>query len=154
MGHIRSECRQSGQKCRVCLQDYKEGHNVTCTKQYHCAQCKQNHYSLDSNCKVIQEYRTNLNKAVKQAKSDGTIKLPQVETKQMVSVQPLKFDLNSFPSLQGSIVRQPFRPSSWKMSTAATTMPIPSQSQAMDITNQELFEKICSHFDIKAHSNR
>jgi len=149
LGHIRSECQYSGQKCKFCLQDYKDGHNEICSKQYQCAQCQQDHYSLDSKCKVIQEYRTNLNKAVKQATAEGIVKPPQVETKQSLPPQPHTLGLGMFPPLPGPTVHQPFRPSHWKTTTAATTTQVCNQTQHLDITNQQLFEKICSHMDEK-----
>jgi hypothetical protein len=85
LGHTRNKCPNAVQKCRICLLNYDEKHNNVCSKQFQCAQCHQDHYSLDANCKLIQQYRSNLNKAVRQATEDGTIKLPQTEVRQPTS---------------------------------------------------------------------
>ena len=61
LGHSRAECANNAPKCRICLLDYNNKHNEICSKIYICAQCHQEHYSLDGNCKLVQEYRSNLN---------------------------------------------------------------------------------------------
>ena len=148
VGHIRSKCSGTEQKCRFCLQEYKQGHNEICTKQYKCAQCHQEHYSLDANCEVIREYRANLNRAVKKATAEGTIKLPQADTQRSSTTQQFKPTPDSFPPLPGASAQQVYKPTAWK-TTAPTPTQIFNQTNSMDMTNQELFDKICSQLDEK-----
>jgi len=147
LDHTRNKCQFGVQKCRICLQDYDENHNEVCSKQYECAQCHQEHYSLDSECKIIQQYRSNLNKAVKQAKEDGTIKPTQSEVHQPLAAHPPKVDLLTFPQLSDFSNRQISRPPPWKTTTFATAIPEPDQIHCTDISNQQLFEKLCSYLD-------
>ncbi|CAF1343797.1 unnamed protein product [Adineta ricciae] len=148
VGHIRSKCSSTEQKCRFCLQEYKQGHNEICTKQYKCAQCHQEHYSLNANCEVIREYRANLNRAVKKATAEGKIKLPQADTQQSSKTQQFKPALDSFPPLPGASEQQVYKPTAWR-TTAPTPTQIFNQTSSVDITNQELYDKICSHLDAK-----
>jgi hypothetical protein len=133
LGLTRNACPLSVQKCRICLLDYNEKHNDVCSKQYQCAQCHQGHYSLDSDYKIIQQYRNNLNRAVKQATEAGTIKLPQTEVRQPQGAQPPKFDLVTFPQLLAPTSRQSARPPPWKTATTTTTLPSFGQPQRPDI---------------------
>ncbi|CAF1521239.1 unnamed protein product [Adineta ricciae] len=148
IGHIRSRCSSMVQKCRFCLEEYNQGHNEICTKQYKCAQCHENHYSLDANCEIIREYRRNLNKAVKKATVEWKIKLPEVDTRQSLINQQFKPALDSFPPLPGASAQRVYRPTAWK-TTASTSTQIFNQTAPVDITNQQLFDKICCHLDEK-----
>ncbi|CAF1417027.1 unnamed protein product [Adineta ricciae] len=148
IGHIRSRCSSTVQKCRFCLQEYNQDHNEICTKQYKCAQCHEDHYSLDANCEIIREYRANLNKAVKKATVEGKIKLPEADTRQPLTNQKFKSALDTFPPLPGASAQQVCRPAAWR-TTAPTTTQILNQTAPVDITNQQLFDKICCHLDEK-----
>ncbi|UJR07207.1 hypothetical protein I4U23_011495 [Adineta vaga] len=149
VGHIRSKCSYSIQKCRFCLEDFSDGHNEICTKQYKCAQCNHKHYSLDANCEVIQEYRANLNKAVKQATMDGIIKPTQTKAQRTTAPQHFKPNMDMFPPLPGATTQQSYKPAPWKIVTAPAQMQLSNQNKSTDITNQQLLDKFCLHLDDK-----
>ena len=144
MGHTRFQCKDPIQKCRFCLADFNEKHNEICSKVYKCAQCKECHFSLDADCGVIKQYRAKLNRAVKQASKDGMINLnfnnsyksgpnlpPNLNNRAMFPLLPTSSSntIQSFP---------------WKNINPVDNV---VQSQSTDISNQQLFDKICSHFE-------
>ena len=100
LGHTRNNCTQLSQKCRFCPPDYDKNHDEVCSKQHKCAQCLDNHPSLDLDCQAIQQYRNNLNRVVKQAAGEGVIKLPALENAKTIATQcSPKFDVQAFPPL-------------------------------------------------------
>jgi hypothetical protein len=119
LGHLRNQCPEFVQKCRFCLLDYKEKHNDICSKQFKCAQCSSDHFSLDADCQKIQQYRNNLNRAVKQAVKDGAIKITQVENTQPSPTPPPNQNNRNFPLLPSASVNHNtvnFHP--WKKNSA------------------------------------
>lgn len=74
LGHVRHDCNVPTQRCKICLLNYDSNHNKECSKQLKCAQCNQDHHSLDPNCLIVQDYQSNLNHAVKEAMERGQIK--------------------------------------------------------------------------------
>ena len=149
VGHIRSQCNQSWQKCKICLENYSNGHNETCSKQYKCAQCKKEHYSIDANCEIIQEYRAKLNRPVKHATEEGVIRHIPSRAQVIGSTQRLEFSNDMFPPLPNASVQRTFKPAPWKTTTASTTVQVTDQVPPTDLTNQQLFDKICLMFDDK-----
>ncbi|CAF2646572.1 unnamed protein product [Rotaria sp. Silwood2] len=147
LGHLRNQCKQKIQKCRICLLTYDENHNEICSKEYQCAQCHMDHYSLDSKCLAIQQYRNNLNRAVKQAVEDGVITRKSTEQQSAPTVGPPNLDTASFPSLTSAVTNSmPYRTPPW----LTTTKPSVARQYTTDMTNQELYEKLCSHLDEKS----
>jgi hypothetical protein len=147
LGHLRSQCQEQDQKCRVCLLDYNENHNSVCSKQFKCAQCSDDHSSLDPDCEKIQQYRNKLNKAVKQAVEDGAIKLTSTGNSRAIPIPPPKRDNISFPAIHSNSSNQiTTAPSAWNKLPRIT----PAQ-QPSDITNQELLEQLKTHMDEKAN---
>ncbi|CAF4177849.1 unnamed protein product [Didymodactylos carnosus] len=99
IGHTKDQCDQSIFRCKICLQELNPNHNEVYNKQPSYAQCGLNHQSLNPVCAVIQQYRSDLNNAVKKALYDGVLKRPELQ-QQMQQKQP-GFILNKddFPVL-------------------------------------------------------
>ena len=139
LGHLRSQCREQIQKCRICLLDYNENHNETCSKIPKCAQCSLEHVSIDPDCQVIQQYRNNLNKAVKQAMKDGAIKV--VPTNNTTgSFPPPSINASNYPSLLPPPVRSTATTpttNAWKIKQNGS-----AQQNGQDLTNHELLDQI------------
>ena len=147
LGHTRITCQQQTQKCRICLENYDQNHNAICSKQYQCAQCNLDHFSLDADCKLVQQYRSSLNRAVKHAKEQGIIKIQQPDTqKQHVALPPM-VDVLNFPQLPQRSGYQNSLPSAWRTNTLATASSQVEPQQTTDISNQQLFDKMCSYLD-------
>ncbi|CAF1005791.1 unnamed protein product [Rotaria magnacalcarata] len=73
IGHMRDKC-QSPVSCRKCLGPYTNGVNDSCQNDtLICAQCGGNHFSLDSICPVVKEYREEFKLAVDKALTSGAI---------------------------------------------------------------------------------
>ncbi|CAF4559978.1 unnamed protein product, partial [Rotaria magnacalcarata] len=73
IGHMRDKC-QSSVSCRKCLAPYTNGVKHSCQDIFNCAQCGGNHYSLDSICPVVKQYKEELKLAVDKALTSGAIK--------------------------------------------------------------------------------
>lgn len=146
LGHLRHQCQQNTQKCRFCLLNYDENHNEICLKQYNCAQCKQEHFSLDPDCAMVQQYRSNLNTAVKQAVQDGVIRLTPVEANPRQRTPPPKADAATFPPLPASTSdRINTRSNHWKANgNNSNSTQLPN-----DISNKQLFEKLSALIEEK-----
>jgi hypothetical protein len=144
LGHIRNKCLHTVQKCRICLLDYNEKHNDICSKNYQCAQCHQNHYSLDADCQLIQQYRGNLNRAVRQATVDGVIKVMTTEPSKIPNDGPYRFNNQSFPPTTALTTRQVPPQPAWKITTQLAPAQLPL---TQDITNQQLFDKISNQLE-------
>ncbi|CAF0799220.1 unnamed protein product [Adineta ricciae] len=149
LGHIRSKCPEASQKCRICLEDYNQEHNDECSKQYKCAQCHEEHYSLDGECPEIQQHRQELNKAVKAAVREGTIQnvttnqTSKPSQNQSTSNTNLNFTNANFPPLPSATMsKQNTKPPPWAQKNTAITT-----NQTNDITNDQLFEKLRNHID-------
>jgi hypothetical protein len=147
LGHMRSQCHEQHQKCRVCLLEYNENHNLVCSKQPKCAQCSFDHSSLDPDCQMVQQYRSNLNRAVKLAVKDGAIKFSPPENSRAIPIPPPKRDNISFPAMLSS---------SSNLNTNFPTVwnnihRIAPVQQTRDITNQELLEQLKTHMDVKTN---
>ena len=146
LGHIRSQCKQFKQICKICLEKYDENHNNVCSKIMKCAQCQQKHHSLDASCHVVQEYRNNLNSAVKQAMEDGII--TRTTNKKIKTTIPTthipNIDNNSFPQLTTTAMSRTLtRQAPWSNLPQNTH----GHQQASDISNEKLFEKIATRLD-------
>ena len=147
LGHLRHQCQLNSQKCRFCLLDYDEKHNEICSKQYNCAQCNQDHFSLDPDCAMVQQYRNKLNTAVKQAVQDGAIKLAPIESNLHQRNSPPKVDAPSFPPLPApSSDRIISGPNRWKPNNNSI-----STQQPNDISNQQLFDKLSTLLEEKTN---
>ncbi|CAF0945796.1 unnamed protein product [Adineta ricciae] len=147
LNHTRNKCQEQGQKCRICLEDYNQQHNEICSKQYRCAQCHNDHYSLDSDCPEIQQHRRELNNAVKGAIKDGVIKrelaLQIRNSSTQYSGSKNNNYNNDFPPLPSTTTSVPnVSHSPW-----THNKPAANSVKQNDITNEQLFEKICSRFD-------
>ncbi|CAF4471205.1 unnamed protein product, partial [Rotaria magnacalcarata] len=73
IGHMRDKC-QSSVTCRKCLAPYTNGVKHSCQDIFNCAQCGGNHYSLDSICPVVKQYKEELKLVVDKALTSGAIK--------------------------------------------------------------------------------
>jgi hypothetical protein len=146
LGHTRNKCQQRVQKCRICLLEYDQNHNEVCSKQYQCAQCNHDHYSLDMECPAIQQYRGKLNQAVKQAVKEGTIKRITDEKDRVTPAGLPIRDVTSFPPLITSTAVNINLPPPRTMSQALSV----NRSHQPDISNEQLYEKIRTHFDERA----
>ncbi|CAF2154821.1 unnamed protein product [Rotaria magnacalcarata] len=73
IGHMRDKC-QSSVSCRKCLAPYTNGVKHSCQDIFNCAQCGGNHYSLESICPVVKQYKEELKLAVDKALTSGAIK--------------------------------------------------------------------------------
>ncbi|CAF2907263.1 unnamed protein product [Rotaria sp. Silwood2] len=82
IGHTRATCLVRERKCRICLKVYDHDHTSTCSGKPLCAQCGQDHHSLDPKCEYIQQYRKKLNSEVKQAINDGSINRKPIQVHQ------------------------------------------------------------------------
>ncbi|CAF1287442.1 unnamed protein product [Rotaria sordida] len=82
IGHTRATCSVLERKCRICLKVYDQDHTSSCSGKPLCAQCGQDHHSLDPKCEVIQHYRKKLNLEVKQAINDGIINRKPIQVHQ------------------------------------------------------------------------
>ncbi|CAF3364604.1 unnamed protein product [Rotaria sp. Silwood2] len=82
IGHTRATCLVRKRKCRICLKVYDHDHTSTCSGKPLCAQCGQDHHSLDPKCEYIQQYRKKLNSEVKQAINDGSINRKPIQVHQ------------------------------------------------------------------------
>ena len=147
LGHTRNQCRYHVQKCRICLLDFNDKHNEVCSKVYQCAQCHQNHFSLDGDCKGVQHYRNNLNRAVKQATKDGKINVPSTTPFNPPTTSPPPMNIQSHPPLP--LPKAPSRYNNNSNPWGKATSTVPSNNHSNDISNQQLFDKICVHFDDK-----
>ncbi|CAF3264220.1 unnamed protein product [Rotaria socialis] len=70
---MRDKC-QSPVNCRKCLGPYANGVKHSCQDIFNCGQCGGNHYSLDSICPAVKEYREELKLAVDKALALDAIK--------------------------------------------------------------------------------
>ncbi|CAF4187344.1 unnamed protein product, partial [Rotaria magnacalcarata] len=70
---MRDKC-QSSVTCRKCLAPYTNGVKHSCQDIFNCAQCGGNHYSPDSICPVVKQYKEELKLAVYKALTSGAIK--------------------------------------------------------------------------------
>jgi hypothetical protein len=144
--HTCNQCHEQVQKCRICLLDYNQHHNDVCSKQYRCAQCHQDHYSLDGDCPAIQQYRQQLNRAVKQAIADGTVK--RITGNRVHDISPFQpmSNINNFPPMTSSTatMNRNTRSAPW-----ATSQTPANNNKAAEMSNTQLFEKLCAHFDEK-----
>ncbi|CAF0966117.1 unnamed protein product [Didymodactylos carnosus] len=100
LGHIAVDCQSQYPSCRVCLHIFDNNHKNQCDGRFKCAQCGGNHFSLDGNCQMVQNYRLELNKAVKQAIEKGELNydagpLRLKQTKQ----NDYRYEENTFPLL-------------------------------------------------------
>ncbi|CAF4496522.1 unnamed protein product, partial [Didymodactylos carnosus] len=129
---LQCQCRP---KCKICLEEYSSNHNLQCSKQYKCAQCSQNHSSLEPLCHAVQQYRNDLNQAVKQAVNDGVIKLPHIQ--QVRQQQPYNYDANGFPSLITASGTKPHK--AWNNQC----------NKLNDMTNSQLFSQLKEFFNDK-----
>lgn len=143
LGHTRNQCRYQTQRCKICLLEYNDSHNEVCSKIYQCAQCHQGHHSIDGDCKLVQKYRTNLNRAVKKAYEDGTLTTNATKIRTAIARPPPPKDTLSFPSLPTSnaLRQNPVPP--WTTAIQTTSV----NRQVDDITNQQLYEKICARLE-------
>ncbi|CAF3893655.1 unnamed protein product [Rotaria sordida] len=100
IGHTRATCSVRERKCRICLMVYDQDHTNTCSGKPLCAQCGQDHHSIDPKCEAIQQYRKKLNLEVKQAINDGIInrKSIQVHQQQQFQIVGTTYDVD-FPAL-------------------------------------------------------
>ncbi|CAF4964629.1 unnamed protein product [Rotaria sp. Silwood1] len=100
IGHTRATCSVRERKCRICLKVYDHDHTSTCSGTPLCAQCGQDHHSLDPKCEYIQQYRKKLNLEVKQAVNDGIInrKPIQVHQQQQSQIVGAAYDIE-YPTL-------------------------------------------------------
>ncbi|CAF4031093.1 unnamed protein product [Rotaria sordida] len=87
IGHTRATCSVRERKCRICLMVYDQDHTNTCSGKPLCAQCGQDHHSLDPKCEFIQQYRKKLNLEVKQAVNDGIINRKSIQVHQQHQFQ-------------------------------------------------------------------
>ncbi|CAF1209148.1 unnamed protein product, partial [Didymodactylos carnosus] len=67
------------------------GPNHQCSNVLKCANCQLEHHSLDPRCDVIRRYRTDLNKAVNMAISEGKLHRREIPQQQF---QPTTFRYN------------------------------------------------------------
>ncbi|CAF1276434.1 unnamed protein product [Didymodactylos carnosus] len=101
LGHTALNCNSHHPKCRVCLGEFTNNHRNECEGQFKCAQCGGNHFSLDGNCPMVQKYRQELNKEVKQAirNSDLNYNTHLEQIKQIKKSNEYQYDVNAFPPL-------------------------------------------------------
>jgi len=130
---------------RICLSDYNPKHNESCSKIYRCTQCHLDHFSLDADCKVIKQYCNNLNRAVKQATEEGTIKPTVTEALHAPAPRPI-INNQVFSPLPISSSHSSLKHLPWKTTNSSSL----SQHHPTDISNQQLFEKICAHPEEKS----
>ncbi|CAF1411747.1 unnamed protein product [Adineta steineri] len=72
--HSRNQC-QAPVCCRKCLEPYESEVKHICSENnLQCAQCGEAHFSLDPACPIIQNYKSELKRAVDDALMKGTIK--------------------------------------------------------------------------------
>jgi hypothetical protein len=95
-----------------------------------------------NNYLLIKQYRINLNRAVKEATENGLIKPIESVPLQAPAQSPI-FNDQSFPPLPISSSRPPAS----KPSSKTTIWTGLNHHQQTDITNQQLFEKICAHLE-------
>ncbi|CAF1311271.1 unnamed protein product, partial [Didymodactylos carnosus] len=98
LGHTSLNCNSHHPKCRVCLGECANNHRNECEGQFICAQCGGNHFSLDGNCPMVQKYRQELNKEVKQAIRNGVLNY-NTQAKQIKKSNEYQYDVNTFPPL-------------------------------------------------------
>jgi hypothetical protein len=146
LGHLRNQCPVSVQKCRFCLLDYNANHNDICSKQFKCAQCSLNHFSLDADCQMIQQHRNNLNQAVKQAVKEGAIKFTSLENAQSTPIPPPMGSTRIFQPLTTTASNQITAAAPRWVKTATAT----ATQKPLDITNQQLLEQLRAHMDEKS----
>jgi hypothetical protein len=74
LGHTRDQCK-APVSCRKCLTPYTQGVQHTCQENgFTCAQCGGDHFSLDSACPRVKQYKGDLKAAVDKAIETGAIK--------------------------------------------------------------------------------
>ncbi|CAF1399049.1 unnamed protein product [Rotaria sp. Silwood1] len=73
IGHLREQCKNNVQRCRVCLQEIKQKEEHVCNHVPKCAQCDGEHHSLNGQCHVIQQYRADLKEEVTKALESGKL---------------------------------------------------------------------------------
>ncbi|CAF1049213.1 unnamed protein product [Adineta steineri] len=96
IGHMRSQC-QFPVCCGKCLVPYTNGVKHICQDNaLRCAQCGENHFSLEAICPIVKKYKDELKLAVDNALSTGVIKRPP-----LVDNLPRPFQLHhkEFPTL-------------------------------------------------------
>lgn len=145
LGHLRGKCQEIIQKCRVCLSDYNETHNQLCSKKAKCAQCSLDHMSLDPDCQAVQQYRDNLNKAVKQAVQDGVVRVTSLSNKAAPPPAP-KVSNTNYPSLPTPLATTTLSSANkWKN----TQIPATTVQDKQDLTNHELLGQLKSFIETK-----
>ncbi|CAM4966318.1 unnamed protein product, partial [Rotaria socialis] len=72
IGHMRFECNEAT-KCRICLDKFEENVSHQCKRIAKCAQCNEDHWSLDNKCQIIRQYKQDLKHAVEQAVTTGKL---------------------------------------------------------------------------------
>ena len=82
IGHIREQCKFSGQRCRICLQGITNKEEHICSNVSRCAQCDGEHHSLNSECQVIQQYPADLKEGVTKALESGKLHRNTVTNRQ------------------------------------------------------------------------
>ncbi|CAF1540366.1 unnamed protein product, partial [Adineta ricciae] len=100
-------------------------------------------------CPEIQQHRQELNKAVKAAVRAGTIQnvttnqASKPSQNQSTSNTNLNFANSNFPPFpSATISKQNTKPPPWAQKNTSITT-----NQINDITNDQLFEKLCNHID-------
>lgn len=145
LGHLRHQCKADSQKCRTCLMDFNESHNQICSKKLNCAQCGLDHFSLDADCQRIQEYRNNLNRAVKQAVGDGALKLKSITRPKVTIPLPPELNSDNYPSIIPlSKNTVPATTPTW-INNRTTSL----SQRGPDLTNQQLLEQMKIFMDGK-----
>ncbi|CAF4841582.1 unnamed protein product, partial [Rotaria sp. Silwood2] len=72
--HLREQCKNNVQHCRVCLQEIKQKEEHVCNNVPKCAQCDGEHHSLNGQCHVIQQYRADLKEEVTKTLESGKLR--------------------------------------------------------------------------------
>ncbi|CAF4376662.1 unnamed protein product, partial [Rotaria magnacalcarata] len=60
-------------KCRICLDKFEENVSHQCNRIAKCAQCNEDHWSLDNKCQIIHQHKQDLKHAVEQAVTSGKL---------------------------------------------------------------------------------
>ncbi|CAF4133626.1 unnamed protein product [Rotaria sp. Silwood2] len=72
LGHMRETCNKQT-SCRICLSQFEKGVQHQCQGPPKCAQCGEEHWSLDNRCLVVQRYRIDLKHAIADAITRGKL---------------------------------------------------------------------------------
>ncbi|CAF0995733.1 unnamed protein product [Didymodactylos carnosus] len=118
LGHLQNNCQATSPRCRLCLEDLAGSDNIhSCSTGPKCAQCNEDHHSLDSRCDKIKEYRAELKQEVNRALQGGRLQ----------RFEPLESPTPTFQLRQGQLPQLPLpinsHPAPWSRANAATFIP-------------------------------